>query len=84
MKKPKAYIDTIRGKAYFVKTEKENKQGRWNDSYETVAGYFVIHEGTLHHVYKVGGNLGLNSTINMLSRNNPKIEEAYNRFLRRK
>lgn len=46
-------IDTVQGTAYFVKTEKEDKSGRWNDDYETRHGYYVIHEGKKHHVYKV-------------------------------
>jgi hypothetical protein len=46
-------IDTISGKALFVKTEKEDKEGRWNDNYYTKDGYWVIHQGKKHHVYKV-------------------------------
>ena len=49
---PKPYIDTIRGKAYFVKTCVEDKYGRWDDHWSTMAGEFVIHEGKKHHVYK--------------------------------
>jgi len=50
---PKPYIDTIRGKAYFVKTCVENKSGKWDDHWSTNAGEYVIHEGKKHHVYKV-------------------------------
>jgi hypothetical protein len=46
-------IDTVVGKALFVRTEKEDKSGRWNDSYYTRDGYWVIHQGKKHHVYKV-------------------------------
>lgn len=52
MKKP--YIDTIRGRAYFVKTFTEDKHGNWDDHWSTIAGEFVIHEGKKHHVYKIG------------------------------
>ncbi len=54
MRKAKPYIDTIRGRAYFYKTITENKYGNWDDHWETVAGYFVIHENNKHHVYKIG------------------------------
>ena len=50
----KPYIDTIRGKAYFVKTCTEDKYGNWDDHWSTIAGEFVIHEGKKHHVYIVG------------------------------
>lgn len=46
-------IDTVAGKAFYVRTEIEDKQGRWNDSYQTREGYYVIHEGKKHHVYKI-------------------------------
>ena len=50
---PKPYIDTFKGKAKFVKTEIEDKYGRWDDHWKTTSGEFVIHEGKKHHVYKV-------------------------------
>jgi len=50
---PKPYIDTIKGKAYFLKTIKE-KNGRWDDHWSTIAGEFVIHRGDEHDVYIVG------------------------------
>ena len=46
-------IDTIAGKALFIRTEKEDKFGRWNDRYYTKEGYWVIHRGKKHDVYKV-------------------------------
>jgi hypothetical protein len=52
---PKEYIETAAGRAYYLKTEVENEYGRWNDSYYTGAGEYVIHEGRLHHVYKIRG-----------------------------
>ncbi len=52
----KQYINTAQGRAYYVTTEVENEYGSWNDSYETVAGYWVIHEGNKHHVYKTNKN----------------------------
>jgi len=51
--KVKSEISTVQGRAGFVKTEVEDEQGNWNDSYYTHAGYYVIHEGKRHHVYKV-------------------------------
>ena len=50
---PAMYINTVQGKAKFVKTEYENEFGGWNDRYYTRYGYYVIHEGNRHHVYKV-------------------------------
>ena len=49
----KKTINTIQGKAEYVKTEVEDKNGNWNDNYYTKDGYYVIHEGNKHHVYKV-------------------------------
>jgi len=46
-------IDTVAGKALFIRTEKEDKFGRWNDNYYMRDGYWVIHQGKKHHVYKV-------------------------------
>jgi len=51
--KPTASIQTSAGEAFFVKTEHENETGRWNDDYWTRDGYYVIHRGKQHHVYKV-------------------------------
>jgi hypothetical protein len=46
-------INTIAGKALFVRTEKEDKSGRWNDNYSTRDEYWVIHRGKKHDVYRV-------------------------------
>lgn len=46
-------IGTAAGDAYFVKTEVEDKYGRWNDDYKINDGYWVVHEGNKHHIYKV-------------------------------
>jgi len=51
----KPYIETASGRAYYLKTEVENAYGRWNDSYYTGAGEYVLHEGKNHHVYKIRG-----------------------------
>jgi hypothetical protein len=48
-----SFINTVAGKAYFVKTETEDKHGKWNDDYSTRDGYWVLHSGKKHHVYKV-------------------------------
>ena len=49
-------IETINGEAEFVKTETEDKNGKWNDNYYTKDGYWVIHRGIKHDVYKVKKN----------------------------
>lgn len=36
----------------YVCTEIENDDGIWNDDYPVSKGYWVIHEGFMHHVYK--------------------------------
>ena len=46
-------INTVQGKAFYVRTEVEDKEERWNDSYSTQDGYYVIHEGKEHHIYQV-------------------------------
>ena len=46
-------IGTAAGTAHYIGTEIESPSGRWNDSYQTRDGYWVIHEGHKHHVYKV-------------------------------
>jgi len=53
MKKMKEKINTIDGEASFVRTEVEDQFGNWNDNYWTRDGFYVIHEGNKHHVYKV-------------------------------
>jgi len=49
-------IQTYKGTAKYVKTETEDKAGRWNDRYKTKDGFFVKHEGKKHYVYKVNGD----------------------------
>ena len=45
-------INTIDGVATYVKTELEDSVGRWNDSYQTRSGEYVIHRGKEHDVYR--------------------------------
>ncbi len=49
----KPEIGTVAGTAKYIGTETEDKNGKWNDSYATKDGYWVIHSGEQHHVYKV-------------------------------
>jgi len=53
IKNVKPYINTIRGRAYYIHTEVEDNYGRWDDHWSTVGGEFVIHEGKKHHVYSI-------------------------------
>ena len=46
-------IRTISGEAEYIGTEIEDSNERWNDNYYTTRGYYVIHEGSKHHVYKM-------------------------------
>ena len=46
-------IATAQGIANYVKTETEDKQGNWNQNYNIKDGYYVIHDGIEHHVYKI-------------------------------
>ena len=46
-------IQTFKGIAYFVTTERENEFGMWDDSWAIRDGFFVIHDGRFHHVYRV-------------------------------
>ena len=46
-------IRTIDGPASYLFTETEDANGRWSQAYETRHGYYVIHQGTEHHVYLV-------------------------------
>jgi hypothetical protein len=50
---PTAVIQVAGGNAYFVKTEVEDAKGKWNDNYYVKDGYYVIHQGKRHHVYKL-------------------------------
>ena len=45
-------IDTIQGKAYYYVIEIEDKNERWNDNYYVKDGFYVIHSGKFHYVYK--------------------------------
>jgi len=52
-------IGTAAGEARYIGTEVENEHGKWDDSYTTKDGYWVIHEGKEHHIYEVkGGKCG--------------------------
>ena len=48
----KTSIQVMSGTAKYVKTEVENKFGKWNDNYYVKDGYYVIHHGNQHHLYK--------------------------------
>lgn len=52
-KKPQPTIHVAGAVAKYVTTEVEDKYGRWNQNYYTRDGYWVLHEGIKHHVYKV-------------------------------
>jgi HK97 family phage prohead protease len=45
-------IQVAGGTATYVGTEVEDKNGRWDDSYKTSDGYWVIHHGSVHDVYQ--------------------------------
>ena len=47
------HINTIMGPASYLHTEVEDKYGRWNQSWATIRGEFVIHRGDEHDVYIV-------------------------------
>ena len=49
----KEEIQTAQGPAKFVKTEVEDDNGNWNDNYNVKDGYYVIHRGKEHDVYKL-------------------------------
>ena len=46
-------INTIQGVANYVATEVEDANGNWNDNYNTTDGYWVVHNGNEHYIYKV-------------------------------
>lgn len=46
------YIDTVAGKAKLFKIEIEDDNEKWNDTYLTRDGFWVIHKGKYHFVYK--------------------------------
>ena len=49
--KIQSQIDTVAGIAIFVKTLSDKEL--WAGDYSTRNGYWVIHRGANHHVYKV-------------------------------
>jgi hypothetical protein len=46
-------INTITGEAFYLCTEIEDANGRFNDDYYTRDGYWVTHYPPEHHVYFV-------------------------------
>jgi hypothetical protein len=46
-------IPTCDGFADYLRTEHEDATGKWDDGYSTSMGDYVIHVGTVHHVYRV-------------------------------
>jgi hypothetical protein len=50
---PENYISVAGGKAHYIKTEVEDSRGKWDDNYFTKDGYYVLHKGKKHHVYKL-------------------------------
>jgi len=49
----KTYIETANGIASYVCTEIEDENELWNDDYNVRDGYYIIHKGNQHHVYKL-------------------------------
>lgn len=45
-------IKVAGGFADYLTTETENEHGDWDDSYKITDGFWLIHEGKKHHVYK--------------------------------
>ena len=46
-------IQTASGKAMFVETVVEDANGKWNDNWNVRDGFYVIHRGTEHDVYRL-------------------------------
>jgi hypothetical protein len=46
-------IDVMGGSATYLFTEIEDANGKWDDSYNVNQGYYLIHDGKYHHVYKL-------------------------------
>ena len=46
-------IGTVSGEAFYFCTEIEEEGGEWDDGYWVNDGFWVIHDGTHHRVYKV-------------------------------
>ena len=50
---PRNEIETVAGTATYVSTMSDKEL--WAGDYSTRNGYWVIHRGSQHHVYKVYG-----------------------------
>jgi len=50
-------IDTMAGKCDYWCTETEDKDGCWSQDWNVRDGFYVIHEGPKHYVYKLRGNI---------------------------
>jgi len=46
-------INVAGGVADYIKTETEDARGRWNDNYYVKDGFYVIHKGSEHYIYKL-------------------------------
>lgn len=46
-------IDVMGKTATYLFTEIEDINGKWDDSFNVNQGYYLIHDGKYHHVYKV-------------------------------
>ena len=50
-------ILTVNGEAKYIRTDTEDKNGRWQgDNLYMKDGYFIIHDGNKHHIYYVKMN----------------------------
>jgi hypothetical protein len=50
----KETIGTIKGVGKYIGTEIEDDRGKWNDNFSVRDGFYVIHVGKKHHIYKLG------------------------------
>jgi hypothetical protein len=57
----KKTISTAKGPAEYIGTEVEDSNGRWNDNYNVRDGFWVLHEGEKHHVYKSKESFDINA-----------------------
>jgi len=48
----KPTIQTADGEKKYFKTEFEDDNGKWKDNYSIKDGFWVIHDGKRHHIYK--------------------------------
>lgn len=46
-------INTMSGKAFYYGSEIEDNNGKFDDSYSTSQGYYLIHSGKYHRIYKL-------------------------------